>query len=99
MEGQRVVSKNLFNFQPAGVVDADILAKEQEMFEMMGGESRSAIHDKMNKMSDEDFAVMMNGMMDGMGDTYFKSSLFSEVTVVQFTLPLYYHDCACLGRG
>merc|ERR1712013_240081 len=29
-------------------------------------------------MSDEDFAVMLNGMMDGMADTYFKSSLFSE---------------------
>jgi len=78
MEGRRVVSKNLFNFQPAGVVDADILAKEQEMFEMMGGESRSAMMDKMNKMSDEDFAVMLNGMMGGMADTYFKSSLFSE---------------------
>ena len=80
MSDRRVVSKNLFNFQPAGVVDADILAKEKEMFEQMGVGSRDDIHNKMNAMADEDFAAMLNGMMDGMADTFFKSPLFSEVT-------------------
>merc|ERR1712037_372067 len=44
----------------------------------MGAESATDIHSKMSAMSDEDFAIMLNGMMDGMADTYFKSSLFSE---------------------
>ena len=36
MEQNRVKSKNLFNFQPAGVVDADIVEMEKAMMEEMG---------------------------------------------------------------
>ena len=88
MEGERVVSKHLFNFQPAGVVDADILAKEQEMLEMMGAEGMNDIQNKMKEMSDEDFAVMLNGMMEGMKETVLKNTIFSEVALVWLTLPL-----------
>ena len=37
MATQRVKSKNLFNFRPAGVVDADIQAYEEKLQAEMGG--------------------------------------------------------------
>ena len=81
------MSKHLFNFQPAGVVDADILAKEQEMLEMMGAEGMNDMQNKMKEMSDEDFAVMLNGMMEGMKETVLKNPLFSEVALVLYGSP------------
>merc|ERR1711892_542485 len=77
MAASRVKSKHLFNLRRAGVVDADIVANEKEMMEKMGME-RSEMMDKMTAMTDEQFGIALNGMMDGMTETMFKNSLFSE---------------------
>ena len=81
METNRVTSKNLFNFRPAGAIDADILALEKERYEAMssGSEGGEDLKTKLDAMSDEDFGVLLRGMMDGFMDVLFKSPVFTEV--------------------
>merc|ERR1712013_293808 len=64
MEGERVKSKHLFNFPLAGVVDDDILEREREWVEQMGDKSMEEMNSEMDAMPDEDFAVMLQGMME-----------------------------------
>ena len=91
MAASRVKSKNLFNFRLAGVVDADIVANEKEMMVKMGME-RSEMMDKMTAMTDEQFGIALNGMMDGMTETMFKNSLFSEVWTDELVFSLNIDD-------
>ena len=79
MAANRVKSKNLFNFRPAGAVDAITEANEKEMMEKSGMD-RAQMMETMKALSDEEFAGMLNGMMDGeMMDMMFKNTLFAEV--------------------
>ena len=64
MAENRVVSKNLFNFRLEGLVDDDILEREKEWVEQMGDESMEEMNSKMDAMPDEEFAVMLQGMME-----------------------------------
>ena len=75
---ERVKSKNLFNFRPAGVIDGDILEQEKKMYEDMGGDM-GEMFTKLESMPDEEFGVFLRGMMDGFLDTMFKNPLFTEV--------------------
>ena len=76
---ERVKSKQLFNFRPAGVIDGDILEQEKEMYEAMGGADSGEMFAKLDAMPDEEFGVFMRGMMDGWLDTMFNNPLFTEV--------------------
>ena len=78
MAANRVKSKNLFNFRPAGAVDALTEANEKEMMKTSGMD-RDQMMETMRSLSDEEFAIMLNGMMGGMVDMAFKNSLFLEV--------------------
>ena len=80
MAAKRVKSKNLFNFRLAGVVDADIQANEDAMNEKMGM-TKDEMAEKMAAMSDEEFGVMLKGMMVGMVESIFTNPLFSEVSL------------------
>jgi len=77
METNRVTSKKLFNFRPAGAIDADIVAQEKAMYEAAGAEAGDMFA-KLESMSDEEFGVSLRGMMDGFLDTMFKNPLFAE---------------------
>jgi len=67
MAASRVTSKNLFNFRPAGLVDADILSQEKEMMEKMGGEGDgNSMMEKMDALTDMEFCGVLRGIMDGM---------------------------------
>merc|ERR1712183_346834 len=63
MAADRVKSKNLFNFRPAGFIDADILAEEKQMKEKMGVDLAEALA-KMQLLPDEHFAAALRGMDD-----------------------------------
>ena len=76
---ERVKSKHLFNFRPAGVIDGDILEQEKEMVEAMGGGDMEEMSTKLDSMPDEEFVASMRGMMDGGLDMIFKNPLFTEV--------------------
>jgi len=65
MEPQRVKSKNLFNFRPSGQIDADILAREEEMKVAFGGDPYEAFAE-MLKLPDTEFVKQMREMMNGM---------------------------------
>ena len=78
MAAERVKSKNLFNFRLAGVVDADIQANEDAMNEKMGM-TKDEMAAKMAAMSDEEFGVILKGMMVGMVERIFTNPLFAEV--------------------
>ena len=67
----RVVSKNLFNFLPSGVVAEDVAAHEAKvMAELMSGVNKDAFLAAMNVMQSEDeevgkeFLVAMRGFVD-----------------------------------
>jgi len=79
MSAERVKSKNLFNFRPAGVVDADILAYEKQLEAEMGGDPDEMM-DQFNAMPDEDFVGAMRGMIDGYseGESYFNHPIVNE---------------------
>ena len=81
MSSERVKSKNLFNFRPAGVVDADILAYEEKLEAEMGDDPEEMMK-QFNAMPDEDFVAAMRGMIDGYseGESYFNHPLVNEVS-------------------
>ena len=76
---ERVKSKHLFNFRPAGVVDRDILEQEKKMYETIG-DVDGEIFTKHESKTDEEFGVFLRRMMDGMMNTLLKDPLFIEVT-------------------
>ena len=79
MAAERVKSKNLFNFRPAGMIDAEILAKEKAMMEEMGFDLEVEM-EKMKTMSDVEFGAALEGMMEGMVGTMFSNPVLTEVT-------------------
>ena len=82
MDGDRVRSKHLFNFPLAGVVDDDILEREKEWVEQMGDKSMEDMNSEMDAMPDEDFAVMLQGMMESeMTFEMTKAQIITEVVV------------------
>ena len=85
MEQNRVKSKNLFNFQPTGVVDADIVEMEKAMMEEMGVDM-NAMMLQMQAMTDEEYLASMRGMMDGMGPAFFAGPVYSEVENMMFII-------------
>ena len=95
MAEQRVKSKNLFNFRPAGVVDADILEKEKAMMEEFGVDM-SAMMEQWASMTDEEYATAVNGMMEGMS-ALFKGPVYSEVRKIKSVE--HYVWMPYLGRG
>ena len=95
MAEQRVKSKNLFNFRPAGVVDADILEKEKAMMEEFGVDM-SAMMEQWASMTDEEYATAVNGMMEGMS-ALFKGPVYSEVRKIKSVE--HYIWLPNLGRG
>ena len=56
------------------------------------GMERSEMMDKMTAMTDEQFGIALNGMMDGMTETMFKNSLFSEVWTDELVFSLNIDD-------
>ena len=76
---ERVKSKHLFNFRPAGLIDGDILEQEKEMFEAMGGGDMEEISTKLDSMPEEEFVASMRAMMEGGLGMIFKNPLFTEV--------------------
>ena len=82
MAEQRVNSKNLFNFRPAGVADADILEKEKATMEEFGVDM-SAMMEQWASMSDEEYATAVNEMMKGMS-ALFKGPVYSEVRKIKY---------------
>ena len=80
MSTERVKSKNLFNFRPAGVVDADILAYEEKMMAEMGGDPEEMMK-QFNALSDEEYVAAMRSMLESFieGESYFKHPLMEEV--------------------
>jgi len=64
MAENRVTSKNLFNFRPAGKIDDDIIAKEKQLVEEFGLDM-DAMMQQFQAMSDEEYAVAIQGMMEG----------------------------------
>ena len=76
---ERVKSKHLFNFRPAGVVDSDILEQEKKMYKTIG-DVDGEIFSKHESKTDEEFGVFLRRMMDGVMDRLLKSPLFIEVT-------------------
>jgi len=75
---ERVKSKQLFNFRPAGVIDEDILEQEKKMYEAMGGTDSGEMHAQLDSMPDEEFCVVLRGMMDTGLDYWFKNPLYTE---------------------
>jgi len=65
MAASRVTSKNLFNFRPAGLIDADILNLEKEMMEKMGGDSTDWMA-KKSAMTDMEYCGAIRGIMESM---------------------------------
>ena len=86
MATQRVKSKNLFNFRPAGVVDADILAYEEKLQADMGG-SEMEMMKAFNSLPDTEYVAAMRKMCDDMmeGDSYFNHPMLHQVR--------YYQEC------
>eukprot|EP00092_Neocalanus_flemingeri_P037993 GFUD01041361.1.p1 GENE.GFUD01041361.1~~GFUD01041361.1.p1 ORF type:complete len:353 (+),score=93.20 GFUD01041361.1:247-1305(+) len=76
MAANRVKSKNLFNFRPAGIIDADIVEQEKAMMEKMGFDLDEMLG-KMQAMSEEEFLNSLRGMMAGIGEV-FNGPLTSE---------------------
>jgi len=64
MAENRVTSKNLFNFRPAGKIDDDIIEKEKQMMEEFGLDMDDMMR-KFQAMSDEEYAGAIQGMMEG----------------------------------
>ena len=79
MAAERVKSKNLFNFRPAGMIDAEILAKEKAMMEEFGFDPEVEM-EKMKTMSDVEFGASLEEMMEGICGTMFSNPVFTEVT-------------------
>ena len=93
---ERVKSKQLFNFRPAGVIDGDILEQEKEMYETMGGADSGEMFAKLDAMPDEEFGVFMRGMMDGWLDTMFNNPLFTEVEYKYLENRMNINECSRL---
>ena len=79
----RVKSKNLFNFQPSGCIDADILELEEKMKnEMPEAATTQKIMDEAAAMDDEasteKFITTLRGMMDGMMDAMAKHPILTK---------------------
>ena len=78
MAANRVKSKNLFNFRPAGLIDADILDLEKAMMEKMGCDMNEMI-EKMQALSDVEFGVALQGMMGAIVEQGFNHPIIAEV--------------------
>lgn len=75
MADNRVKSKNLFNFRPAGEIDGDI----QELHKaMMEGHDMEAMKEKAENMSDVEFGQYLRGMMESMMGSIMSSPVFTE---------------------
>merc|ERR1711892_819341 len=77
MAEDRVHSKNLFNFHPTGVVDQDIVEKEKEAMKELDIDEE-AMTAQMVAMSDEQYGVAINGMMEGMCASLFNAPEYLE---------------------
>jgi len=62
MAENRVTSKHLFNFRPAGKIDDDIIEKEKAMIEEHGIDMADMMM-KFQAMSDEEYAGAIQGVM------------------------------------
>ena len=80
MAEDRVHSKNLFNFHPTGVVDQDIVEKEKEAMKEFDIDEE-AMMAQMVAMSDEEYGVAINGMMEGMCASLFNAPEYLEVWI------------------
>ena len=78
MSEERVKSKHLFNFRPAGEVDSDVIEKEKEMMEAMGMDMEEVI-EQMKALSDEDYGKAIHGMMEGICATVYQCPEYLEV--------------------
>merc|ERR1711915_4443 len=61
MAGERVVSKNLFNFGLKGQIDSDILGNEKKISEESGGKEVDLDPTKLASLSYEDMRAVING--------------------------------------
>ena len=61
MAAERVVSKNLFNFRPAGKIDDDILEMEKAMMDVA---TMNEMKEKLKNMKDEEFGEFIQTLMD-----------------------------------
>lgn len=77
MSGDRVQSKNLFNFTLTGEVDPDIIELERTAMETMGVDV-VAMMEQMQEMPAEEYAKAVNGMMQGMCQAVFNAPTFVE---------------------
>ena len=81
MAANRVKSKHLFNFRPAGVIDADIIEYEEAMFKEMGmdKDNMKAEWTKYNALPDLEYATNLRQMMEGIMGGAFNHPLLAEV--------------------
>ena len=81
MAENRVHSKHLFNFHPTGVVDQDIVEKENEMMKEFNIDEEAMVA-QMLAMTDEEYAVDLNGMMEGVCASLFNAPEYLEVWIL-----------------
>ena len=81
MAEDRVKSKNLFNFRPAGAVDSDVLEKEKAMMEAMGMDMETVM-EQMKGLTDEEYGKALQGMMEGICATLYQCPEYLEVRSV-----------------
>ena len=72
MATNRVISKNLFNFKPRGLIDDDILAFDEEMKVKFNIDPKE-MAEMVEKQTEEEFVAQMRVMME----SYLSSSPFS----------------------
>ena len=72
MATNRVMSKNLFNFKPRGLIDDDILAFDEEMKVKFNIDPKE-MAEMVEKQTEEEFVAQMRVMME----SYLSSSPFS----------------------
>ena len=82
MATQRVQSKNLFNFRPAGVVDADILAYEEKQQAAMGGDALEMMK-TFNSLPDTEYVAVMRKMLDDFMEGVNSHPLLHQVSCYQ----------------
>ena len=89
MAENRVSSKHLFNFRPAGKIDDDIIEKEKAMIEEHGIDMADMMM-KFQAMSDEEYAGAIQGLMEGQFAVLTAQPEFQEVSISHLLLIMFY---------
>ena len=89
MAENRVSSKHLFNFRPAGKIDDDIIEKEKAMIEEHGIDMADMMM-KFQAMSDEEYAGAIQGVMTAESAALSAQPEFLEVCTSHLILIMFF---------